>query len=114
MNPPRIDVPASRPAVDLETLLTPISADAPAGEPLRYSGLYDAVEAARREDDPELPQGVWQTALKRADWREVERLCLEALETRGKDLQVAAWLLEAWTRSDGLTGTLRGLALMAG
>lgn len=114
MNPPRIDLPKSRPAVDLETLLTPISADAPAGEALRYSGLYDAVEAARREDDPNLPQGVWQTALKRADWLEVERLCLEALETRGKDLQVAAWLLEAWTRTDGLTGTLRGLALVAG
>ena len=84
--------------LDLEALLTPISADKPAGESLRYSGVYEAVEEARREDDPSLPQGVWKTELKRADWREAARLCLDALETRAKDLQLAAWLLEVCAR----------------
>lgn len=97
---------------DLETLLTPISADKPAGEPLRYSGLYEAVEEARREDDPNLPQGVWKTGLKRADWKEAARLCLDALETRSKDLQLAAWLTEAWIRLDGLPGAARGLEVL--
>lgn len=99
---------------DLEALLTPISADKPAGEPLRYSGLYEAVEEARREDDPALPQGVWKKDLKRADWKETARLCLDALETRSKDLQVAAWLLDAWVRLEGLPGAAAGLALLTG
>jgi len=100
--------------VDLEALLTPISADKPAGEPLRYSGLYEAIEDARREDDPALPQGVWKKDLKRADWKETARLCLDALETRSKDLQVAAWLLDAWVRLEGLPGAAAGLSLLAG
>ena len=99
---------------DLDTLLTPISADKPAGESLRYAGVYEAVEEARREDDPSLPQGVWKTGLKRADWKEVARLCLDALETRSKDLQLAAWLTEAWIRLDGAPGAARGLEVLAG
>lgn len=99
--------------LDLEALLTPISAEKPAGESLRYSGLYEAVEAARREDDPSLPQGVWKTELKRADWKEAARLCLDALETRSKDLQLAAWLLEAWIHLEGLPGAAAGLAVLA-
>jgi len=98
--------------IDLEALLTPISADRPSGESLRYSGLYEAVEEARREDDPSLPQGVWKTDLKRADWKEAARLCLDALETRSKDLQVAAWLLEAWIHLEGVPGATRGLSLL--
>jgi type VI secretion system ImpA family protein len=100
--------------VDLERLLTPISGARPAGESLRYSGLFDQVQEARREDDATLPQGVWKTSLKKADWKEVERLCLEALETRTKDLQLAAWLLEAWLRTDGAAGVVQGLSLLAG
>ncbi len=99
--------------LDLEALLTPISAEKPAGDSLRYSGLYEAVEAARREDDPSLPQGVWKTELKRADWKEAARLCLDALETRSKDLQLAAWLLEAWIHLEGLPGTAAGLDVLA-
>jgi len=100
--------------VDLERLLTPISGARPSGESLRYAGLFDQVQEARREDDAALPQGVWKTSLKKADWKEVERLCLEALETRTKDLQLAAWLLEAWLRLDGAAGVVQGVRLLAG
>ncbi len=100
--------------VDLERLLTPISGTRPSGEPLRYAGLYDQVQEARREDDPTLPQGVWKTELKKADWPEVERLCQEALETRTKDLQLAVWLLEAWLHLDGAAGVAQGLHLLGG
>jgi type VI secretion system protein ImpA len=100
--------------IDLERLLTPISGARPAGESLRYAGIFDQIQDARREDDPTLPQGVWKTDLKRADWKEVERLCLEALETRTKDLQLAAWLLEAWLQVDGAAGVVQGLQLLAG
>lgn len=100
--------------VDLERLLAPISGTRPSGEPLRYAGLYDEVQEARREDDPTLPQGVWKTELKKADWPEVERLCQEALETRTKDVQLASWLLEAWLHLDGAAGVTHGLRLLGG
>ena len=94
-------------------LLAPISDDGPAGEDLRYTDVYDQVQKARREDDPSLPQGVWQTKLKQADWPTVGAVCAEALATRSKDLQLAAWLLEARFHLEGLPGVRSGLALLS-
>ncbi|HZS44226.1 MAG TPA: type VI secretion system protein TssA [Blastocatellia bacterium] len=100
--------------VDLEKLLYPISVDKPAGESLRYEGTYDRVREARRQDEAELSQGIYKTELKKADWTQVEALCLDALETRSKDLQLATWLLEAWLHLYGFTGILDGFNLMTG
>ena len=97
---------------DLDRLTAPISAEHPCGEWLRYEGTYEQIRDARREDDPGLPQGVWQTELKRANWNAVEQLCAEALTSRSKDLQLAAWLLEAWIQLDSFAGTARGIELM--
>ena len=42
---------APRPSLlDLETLLAPVSGDAPAGPPLRHEETYDAIREARREE----------------------------------------------------------------
>lgn len=98
--------------LDLEHLLSPLSAEHPAGESLRYEGTYDRIRAARREDDAALSQGIFIAELKRADWAEVENICLEALETRTKDLQIAAWLLEAWMHQHGFSGVSDGLSLL--
>lgn len=98
--------------VDLEKLLAPISADQPAGEWLRGDAVYDAIQDARTEEDPSLPRGVWQRELERADWGRVERLAAEALETRSKDLQLAAWLLEAWIHRHGFSGVEAGMRLL--
>src|SRR5690606_37906063 len=92
----------------------PISAEHPAGEPLRYSGVYDAIKEARREDDPNLPQGIYVSDLKRADWVLVDQLCQDALQTRSKDLQLAVWLMEAWIHRYGLAGAREGLVLLRG
>ncbi|MFB6286103.1 MAG: type VI secretion system protein TssA [Candidatus Bipolaricaulia bacterium] len=100
--------------VDVEPLLDPISPENPGGESLRYEGTYDEVKEARHADDPSLPQGIYERELDTADWDEVERLCVEALETRTKDLQLAAWLLEAWIEKYGFGGCAAGLDLMAG
>ena len=97
---------------DLDRLTAPISAEPPCGEWLRYEGTYEQIRDARREDDAGLPQGVWQTELKRANWGAVEELCAEALAGRSKDLQLATWLLEAWIQLDGFAGAARGLELM--
>ena len=97
---------------DLQTLLAPISVENPCGEWLRYEGTYDQIREARREDDPALPQGVWQAELKRADWEGVESLCTAALANRSKDLQLAVWLLEAWIQLQGFSGAAKGLQLV--
>jgi len=101
-------------SVDLEKLMAPVSTDSPSGESLRYAGTYDAIEDARRSDDPSLPQGAWQRELKQADWNHVMILCLDALETRTKDLQIAAWLMETWTHLHGFSGIHQGLQLLIG
>jgi type VI secretion system protein ImpA len=99
---------------DLERLLDPVSAERPSGESLRYEGTYDHIRKARHEDDARLSQGIYESAPKRADWSAVEALATEALSERTKDLQIAAWLTEAWTHLHGLAGTREGLRLMAG
>ncbi len=98
---------------DLEALLAPISAESPSGSSLRYEGTYDRIREARREDDPSLPMGDWETNLKVADFGQVERLCREALEKKSKDLQIAAWLAEAWLKKYRFTGLASGLSLFA-
>lgn len=94
-----------------EDLLAPLAGDDPCGASLRYEGTFDAVRDARRDEDPNLPQGVWETDVKRADWPAVARLCEDALATKSKDLHLALWLTEAWTHIEGLRGFRRGLDL---
>jgi type VI secretion system protein ImpA len=97
---------------DIEKLLSPLSADHPAGESLRFDGTYDKIREARKEDDPNLPQGAWKTELRKAQWTAVESIAIEALETRSKDLQIAAWLTEAWLKLHGFAGAAKGFELM--
>lgn len=98
--------------IDVATLVQPISDLLPSGESLRRGSVYDKIKEARREDDPNLAQGIWKTDVKRADWREVAKISLEALENKSKDLRIAAWLTEAWLREYGLTGAERGLRVI--
>jgi len=101
-------------SVDLEGLLQPISEASPCGESLRYEGTYDKIIEARRQDASDLPQGVWKTEPKLADWRECERLCIKALTSGTKDLQIALWLTEAWMMRHGFGGLRHGLELTLG
>src|SRR6202035_293685 len=41
-------------------------------------------------------------------------LCSEALHTRSKDFQLAAWLCEAWTHLHGIDGLVAGTQLLTG
>lgn len=107
-------LPFANAAVDIDALLIPISAESPAGEWLRFDPVFDEIQRLRQEDDPALPLGVWQRELKKADWRGVERTCIDVLATRSKDLQVAAWLTEAWLHLHGFSGFASGVQLVAG
>src|SRR4051794_36189018 len=95
----------------LEELLRPIPGDNPSGKNLRRTAVYDQLKEARRADDPG-PQGDWTRAQKAANFNEVERIAVEVLTTQTKDLQIAAWLTEAWLNLRGIQGFTDGLNLL--
>jgi type VI secretion system ImpA family protein len=94
-------------------LLAPLAGHHPAGEWLRLDPVYDEIKELRAEDDLTLPRGIWQRQLKRADWAATAALCSEVLAGRSKDLQVGAWLAEAWMQLEGFPGLARGARLLA-
>ncbi|MBW1801514.1 MAG: type VI secretion system protein TssA [Deltaproteobacteria bacterium] len=94
--------------LNLQKLLAPIPGENPAGESLRYEGTYDRIKEAR-EEEADLPQGIWEREVKRADWKSVQDLCIGALENRSKDLQIAVWLLESMIHQYGFSGVREGL-----
>lgn len=73
-----------------------------------------AIREARREDDPGLPQGVWERELKRADWDKALSLSLGVLRERSKDMQVAGWACEAALMRYGFASLPGGLRMIAG
>jgi type VI secretion system protein ImpA len=99
--------------IDTDAILAPIPGDNPAGEDLRYSSVYEEIKEARRAEDA-LDRGDWQHAVKRADWDRVIKVSIEALTGKTKDLQIAAWLLEALIKTEGFEGLYIGLAIVNG
>jgi type VI secretion system protein ImpA len=106
--------------VDIETLLSPISVEAPTGTDVRtdfsptsnYFRLRDARAEARAAE---------RAAETSADgdgsadgWRTVRSLSLKILSEQAKDLEVAAWLTEALVRSNGLAGLAAGAEIIGG
>lgn len=96
----------------LEALLAPLS-PLPCGPDIDGGTSYSAIRDARRADDMSLPEGDWQKAVyKRSDWALAERLCVDALRKESKDLNIAAWLCEAWIHLRGLAGLADGLRMI--
>lgn len=100
-----------RPEIIESKLLAPLTDGSGVGSYLRYDPVYDKIREARKEDDENLSQGVWQHDLKKADFVTVEILCSETLEFRSKDIQIAAWLTDAWLALDAMRGFGRGIKL---
>src|SRR6476660_2258899 len=96
-----------------DELLNPIPGPNPGGVDLRYDPIFDKIKEARREDD-DAPQGEWATARKVADWPAVIKLAKEAIATKSKDLQLAAWLTEALLRREGFAGLWAGVDVLSG
>ena len=88
-----------------DDLLNPIPGDNPAGVNLRYDPVTDRIKEARREDvvtDPAY-QGAWKTAVKTADHAAAIKMASDALVKKGKDLQIAVWLVDSVVRRDGFS-----------
>ena len=84
-----------------DDLLNPIPGETPSGVNLRYDPVTDKIKEARREDI-DAPQGDWKTALKTADFPAVIKMASDAIAKKGKDLQIAVWLVDAHIRKEGV------------
>ena len=106
---------------DLEALLAPIAGDAPQGTDIRedfsaaspYNRLRDARSEAR---DAERGKDTGDADARDPGplWRTVRELAATTLAETTKDLEVAAWMTEAYVRSHGLPGLTAGALVMAG
>ena len=106
---------------DLEALLAPIPGDAPQGSDIRedfaaqspYNRLRDARSEAR-DAEKMLDAGSSEARDPAPLWRTVREIGLKTLTETAKDLEVAAWVTEAYVRSHGLSGLAAGARLIAG
>ncbi len=105
--------------LDTESLLRPISEEAPAGENLRadpsptspYYQIKDARNAARvseraalQSDDPMVSTT--------SEWTSVLDLAPKLLAETSKDIEIAVWLTEGLLRREGFAGLREGFSLV--
>jgi type VI secretion system protein VasJ len=84
----------------------PIPGDSPTGESIRYDEAFAVLEA--EVGKLENPAG------GEVDWRAVQDGAAGLLESRSKDLLLAAWLARALWQREGLTGLAAGLGCLRG
>ena len=95
-----------------DDLLTPIPGDNPAGTDLRYEPVWDVIKELRREE-VDAPMGEYERERKVADWAGVVRETSNAIATRSKDIQLAAWLIEASFYREGFSGLAQSVRVAA-
>jgi type VI secretion system protein ImpA len=106
---------------DRDALLSPISEETPQGADIRedysaqspYNRLRDARSEAR-DAEKGLDAGSDDARDPTPFWRTVRDLGLKTLAETTKDLEVAAWVTEAYVRSHGLAGLTAGAKLISG
>jgi type VI secretion system protein ImpA len=98
--------------LDLETLLAPISAEAPCGPDLEYDPAFQALLEAGA-GKPERQYGDRLYPAEPPDWPLVDEHAT-ALAARTRDLRVAVWLARSGARLRGLAGAVDGLRLVQG
>ena len=111
--------------IDIAALLEPlddggagVGVDLRAGGPGSevYLNLKD-LRASARLAEREASQGEADSDPLHAgvrDWAALAETALELLAHNSKDLEVAAWLTEAWLRTGGIGGLANGFALLEG
>jgi type VI secretion system protein ImpA len=104
--------------IDIDALLAPVSEEAPVGVDPRgdrnsdslYYRVKDARNAARSEE-----RGAVETGGATPEgWSTVVSAAVDLLSGVGKDLEVAAWLVEALVRTEGFAGLRDGIKVIAG
>jgi len=100
------------PLKNIESLLQPVSPDAPCGADLEYDSAFLELERAS-QGKPEQQMGNTIVAAQEADWKDVGNRALDLL-AKTKDLRIASRLVRALLNTDGLVGLADGLAVMRG
>ncbi|MPZ43810.1 MAG: type VI secretion system protein TssA [Betaproteobacteria bacterium] len=95
---------------DIEQLLAPVSAEAPAGDNLEYDAGFSELERAGAGKEERYSGGELIPA-EEPEWRTVRELAV-ALFARTKDLRVAVQLAKAETALSGIAGLQAGMQLM--
>ena len=104
-------------------LLTRIPGDLPCGRDLRddnpargaYFEMRDLRNDARTEErQAETPQADVAPTDPAPKWRELAALATTIIQASAKDLEVAAWLIEADVRARGLAAVTEGARLVQG
>jgi len=105
---------ARRLGLSLQRLLAPLDGPQPAGVAARGSMSFRMIQQLRQSDDASLPMGAWAVEPRRANWPKVSQLAAGMLDTVGKDLQLAAWMLEAELQQNGYVALLPCFTLLRG
>ncbi|WP_088281353.1 type VI secretion system protein TssA [Ideonella sp. A 288] len=98
--------------LDTESLLVPLSDDAPSGSDLEYDPVFLQLEQAGA-GKPEQQFGDKVIPAEAPDWRTVREHALD-LASRTRDLRVAVWLARSGARLEGVSGAVGGLKLLHG
>jgi len=96
-------------------LLAPITPSCPAGSDLRNNDLFlharDMRNAARDSERQRTQGNACDPTRLQAQWSQIAMLCCDIITSHSKDLDVCAWLIEAWARLHGLRGIANGFTL---
>jgi predicted component of type VI protein secretion system len=94
--------------MNLSFITQPCSIENPTGQNLEGTAQWIELEQMQiaREDD--FSQGIWSINAPQTDWKTVENMCMNLLQTHSKDLQIMAWWVRARLIKDGLTGLQSG------
>ena len=109
---------ASSEVIDIESLIQPVSDEAPAGDDIRadrsptsvFYKIKDARERARSAERNMFHEEDTGESAKDA-WREILDIAPSILRDKSKDLEVAAWYVEALLRIHGFAGLRDGFRL---
>src|SRR3546814_20170568 len=91
-------------AIETSEWLNPVRDDAPTGDDVSFSDVFDKIREARRSADPDLPQGAGAHELKAAHWRAAIKTPGGALTVQSNDLPAAVWLVLEMIAQHALTG----------
>lgn len=82
------------------------------GYDISLSKIYDDIKEARFEEDDTVSFGVWERDLKKADWGLAEKLCVDSIKQKSKDIKILGWLLESLIVLDGFRGVFKGIEIL--
>jgi type VI secretion system protein ImpA len=96
----------------MESLLQPVSPEAPCGADLEYDPAFLELERSS-QGKPEQQMGSTIVPAQEPDWKDVSNKAL-ALLTKTKDLRIVSRLVRGLLNTEGLVGFADGIAVMRG